>query len=439
MSASLHDTQSNKSHHFGVDYIESGGWRWQVVSEWRAVLTRDRAIPWLALHDYPEAEPLKRGELRNVWRVAVNGHRLVAKVYAPLHGLERIKSMLIGHPARREFEAAVYCRQQELNVIRPVAYGRLFASGSAGPFVLLTEEVPDAQPLMNYWLTRAGGYSNGSRGWENALAESLATWLAKLHAHQVLPADLHPGNILINESDQSPVPTLVDLHKLRYGKRVREIERLRNFSNMNQWFRRHASGVTRLRFLFDYLWTVYGVKSQRLIKLYAQDIMLLTDYDASVLESKRDRRILHDNKYFGIMPLPDRWQAHVYLQSKRPVAGSRCSTLQFSKQEWAPVLDDLVQGRLSPDGPGEIRIGPHRIPIQIRQNRQGGSDLQDLWERNHRRLNRHQPAAIPLALLERRSVGRTQESILVVEREEDHNDEARADSTAARRHHTVPG
>ena len=394
-----------------VVMVDSGGWRWTCTPKWEALISETAKIPWESLAQHAGAELLKDNELRSVWRVPLGAQAVVAKVFRPPGGWARLKARLFGPQGKREFEAAQFGEAQELSVVRPVAYGSR-AGDKTGCRVLLTEDIPEARSLSAYWLEQADSSGGRTPAIENAIVIRAAAFLESLHRAGFVPADLHPENILVDRDDRC---VLVDLHKARFGIPVTEVLRILNLADLNQWFRRHAGRTARLRFLLAYLTYTMEQPSRRVVRKYARETEEVTGWKSEKLEKKRDRRIFGDNRYFGVLALPHNWRAHVYLQAKRPLRGSRCSKLQFGKSDWATALEPLLAAEKGSD-PTELRLGPHIVPIRVERAAGRTSGLWARWQEGHMQLNRHRTVPLPLALLKHSAGHREIEVVLITER-----------------------
>lgn len=391
--------------------VQTPGWRWSVVEKWRAPLEQAGEVPWDALDGFDGATLLKGNDLRRVWRVRYGDQVIVAKEFLAARGWPAFKSLLLGPAGRGEFRSALYGLQHGLETVRPIAFGRPIA-GAKATSILLTEEIPDAQPLSDYWLGSANTPREDVLARDNQTIVRLATFLEKLHRAKFVPTDLHPQNILVTQDEGFVV---VDLHKCRCGAPPNQVLRILNLADLNQWFERHATRTMRLRFLLAYLTCAFEQPSQRLIRKYVSEVSEVTGWKREDLEKKRDQRIFGDNSYFGVLSLGDDWSAHVFLQAKRPLDGSPCSNLRFDKSDWAAALN-----RLSTTGDSEnreeLRVGSETLPVRIERSADNSKTLRNHWLEAHRKINRHQPAVLPMALLQRRRRRSTTETILITER-----------------------
>ena len=404
-------TRKRRSTSHPVVMVDAGGWRWACTPKWQALISETAGIRWDSLTRHDGAELLKDNELRSVWRVPIGEQIVVAKVFRPPGGWARLKAILFGPPEKREFEAAQFGQAHELSVVRPVAYGSR-ANKKTGCRVLLTEQIPDAQSLSSYWLDKADPSGRRTPAIDNAIVIRTAAFLESLHRAKFVPADLHPENILVDRDDRY---VLVDLHKARFDVPVTQVLRILNLADLNQWFRRYAGRTARLRFLLAYLTYTMEQPSPRVVRKYARETEEVTGWKSEKLEKKRDRRIFGDNRYFGVLTLPGDWRAHVYLQSKHPLHGSRCAQLQFGKSDWVAALEPVLAAGRDSD-PTELRLGPHVVPIRIERTGGQANDLEARWQEGHMQINRHRAASLPLALLKRAAGHREIEVVLITER-----------------------
>lgn len=399
-----------------ADVVHAWSWNWITVPEWRRLFDVEQEIDWANLAESSFAELIKANDLRSVWRVRIGERFVVAKIYDPSRGwarfIARVKALLWGPPARREFRAALFGRSAGLSMIRPIAYGKPEASSEKGSYILLSEEITPATALSTYW----SGSDN--RKAKDVLIARLARFLEDLHSGLFFPTDLHPENILIRTDSEAPEPVLVDLHKSRFPIRVSKYARVSNLSDLNQWFQRNASRSDRLRFLLAYLAYAFDQPSRKVLRGYVEEIIEVSSWKTESLEKKRDKRIWGDNKYFGRLEVADGWRAHVFLQAKRPIVGSRCSTRRFSKSDWIDALEPL----LNADGDADcdrIRIGSWDVPIDVSKCEDSPANLRDRWVEQQRGFNRHRAATLPLAFLERTAPGGSTAGMLIMERNDD--------------------
>ncbi len=393
--------------------VQTSGWRWAVVEKWRGLLEQPGEVPWDALDGFAGATLLKGNELRRVWRVRSGDQVIVAKEYLAAGGWRGFKSLLLGPAGRGEFRSALYGLQHGLETVRPIAFGRPTA-GAGATSILLTEEIPDAQPLSDYWLASAGTSRAGTLAKDNQTIVRLATFLEKLHRARFIPMDLHPQNILVTREGGFVV---VDLHKSRRGTPPTQVLRILNLADLNQWFGRHAGRTMRLRFLLAYLTCAVEQPSPRLVRKYVSEITEVTGWKREALEKKRDKRIFGDNQYFGALRLPNDWSAHVFLQAKRPLAGSPCSGLRFDTSDRATAWECLATEADS-GNPEELQVGSQVLAVRIERSADNSDVLRDRWLDAHRKINRHQPTVLPLALLQRPRPRNPSETILITERSE---------------------
>ncbi|MCG3138441.1 MAG: hypothetical protein HJJLKODD_02306 [Phycisphaerae bacterium] len=391
----------------------------------------EQPIPWLALHEYEQAELLKINPLRSVWRVAVGERQVVAKIFNAPRGWGLVKALLLGPAGRSEFLAGWYAQRKGLPAARPIAFGRLQRGGRIGPTVLLSEYIPDSCSLAEYWWKhspRAAGFSprgsasTGGREKLDYIIVTVARWLAQLHDGSLVPMDLHAENVLIRDGADEIKPLLIDLHKARYGGKSMAMGRIRNLAQLNQWFQHHASRPDRLRFLYAYMSSSYTNLTEDLLRQYVRDTVEATGWERERLEKKRDRRIWEQNDYFGILDLPDGWRAHVVLRSRRLLPGFIGLQMELPLEQWNHALSEFVAQRGAADfSPREailteIRFTDRPVAVDIWAETPPQQQLRQRWTQGHQRIHRYLPGPLPLALLERKQNGKTVQRLLLMQR-----------------------
>ncbi len=394
--------------------LSVGEWGWVARPEWVPTLREATAIPWLNLRECSVAQLLKENDLRSVWRVTMGERAVIAKVYRRPQGWGKFKLSVTGPGCRREFMAAAWCRDRQLPVVRPIAYGRAARGSLFGPYVYLTEEIAPARSLSSYWLAQCDELGRRSREQDNAIVVAVARMLAELHEAGFCPTDLHAENILMVEGEPLR-PILVDLHKARWNIRVHPVFRVSNLADLNQWFQHHAGRTDRLRFLLAYLNITTETLTRKTVRNYVKDVAEVTGWKFETLERKRDKRVWGDNRYFARIVLPNGWTGHVFLQARHPIRGSRCSNLKLTPLDWAAALEPLYQ---SGSLPNELTFGSQRIQIRIERTDDGSETLRDRWQEGHRQVHRGQIGPVPLALLEREQPGKPTERLLILGQEE---------------------
>lgn len=428
----------------------SGRWQWQVQAEW-AWLLADGSPDWSNLANDSRAERIKVNDGREVWRVRVGAQLLFAKVARPPRKWARLRRLVFGCDAAREWRIAEYASRHGIRTVSPVAFAEAPIDGRSPISILITEGLPAAVPLNEFW---AGLNASNQAGRETRarLIDSVASLIAQAHQCGFEHLDLHAGNVLIDVRRGGDLrPLFVDLHNVRTGAAVDEQTVARNLCQFNQWFRSRAALTDRIRFLHRYLaWREQLEGSSPLavrLRVGRRELVRRIDAEAEGhaehLYAKRDRRILRTGRYFAGIKLRDGWRAHVFLESKHRVAGSRASELVFTPEQWRSWLDrplrwvqpeaqrDLIKdsaatkvcrGRLPhPDGPLEVvckRASSRNLYKRVQYLLRCSRPMMT-WRVGNALLHRQVATARPLAVVERRRCGLLVDSLIITEYVED--------------------
>jgi Lipopolysaccharide kinase (Kdo/WaaP) family len=425
-----------------------GQWDWRLHPAY-SFLLEPGGPDWTRLQDDPRAVQVKSNDGRHVYRVQLERGLLFAKVGLPprkWHG--RLRRRWSGTDAERECRVAAYAAKHGIETIRAIASAEAPAQGRNPTSILITVGLPSSEPLSDVW-SRLDPDDRASRRIKNHIADEVARLLAHAHQNGFEHYDLHSGNVLLDALSPGRYrPLFVDLHSVATGRPVSDRGVIRNLAQFNQWFRLHATLTDRIRFLRRYLvWRdtlqgegAYGRRLGMGTSELVRRLESAARKHANGLYAQRDRRVLRDGKYFTHIDLDDGWQAHVFLEAKHPVAGSRASEMVFTKDQWREWLRDpikLVQPtsrrdllkdsasatvcRASlPHPGGEIEVVCKRSTGKNPFKRFLGifrrSRPMTTWHRANALLHRQIMTARPLAVLERRRFGVVLDSILVTER-----------------------
>ena len=423
-----------------------GAWVWHVREDW-AFLLSSGAPDWTALDADPRASLVKANDGRQVWRVEVGGRLVYVKIARPGRSWARSRRYFFGSDARREYRIADYAARHQVQTVVPVALAEAPINGREPISILITAGLPTAQPLNELWLSLDPA-SPRTRHIKNQLIDCTARLIAHAHQCGFEHFDLHSGNVLIDRLPSGTYRALfVDLHNVRTGRPVDDKTVTRNLAQLNQWFRLHANLTDRIRFLNRYLYwrSALGQVSPYARTLELERRALLAQLaraataHAQALYAKRDRRAMRTGRYFARLRLNDGWRAHVFLEAKHPVAGSRASQLVFTREQWQEWLRDplawvkvtdrrkLLKDSATatvcrielphPDGPVEAvckrttsKKWFKRLQYLVRPSR-----AMTTWRRANALLHRQIATARPLAVVERRRFGVVVDSLLITE------------------------
>jgi len=384
-------------------------------------------IDWFALRPGAGAELVKHNSQRDVWLVDVAGYAYFAKIYRPNGVVAKLKLLVRGPVALREWAVGQYAAAHSIKTVVPAAMAWAGSQGRGGPSLLVTEAVPEAEPLNEYWLR-----IRDDRRKSQFLTDALARLIARAHQCGFQHQDMHPGNILIRPDGNTCEAFFVDLHSVRIGRPVPLRSVIANLAQLNQWFRRHATRTQRRRFLRRYMRyrDEFGAASPlaRNIRVetapLTRELAEAAERHARQLWAKRDRRTRRTGKYFARIRRPGGWRGHVLLKSKHPAPTAEAAKLIFTKQQWKTWLADplswidpqqhtivknshtaTICKAMLPTEPQPVAVIVKRPLARNFAKRLvqmfGPSRNMRAWRLANMMLNRDLPAAQPLAVIER--------------------------------------
>ena len=409
----------------GYSEFTDGDVHWRIAADHVAAV-RGSNLNWQHLSPACGAVLVKQNTQRDVWRIAVAGRDYFVKVYHPRGLLHRAKLVWRGPTAVEEWNVGRYAAAFGVGSVVPVACAWTGSLRSAGLSILITEAVPNARPLSDYW-----NDVKHDRHLADTLMDSLARLIARAHQCGYRHGDMHPGNILVRSGRTGATIHFVDLHKVQTGSSVSLAGVVRNLAQLNQWFRRNASRAWRLRFLVRYLAyrdqfaqsSAYARNWRIDPRRLSADLARQADKHAQALWSKRDRRTLRDSRYFArIKPAPG-WRGNVLLTSKHPAPAAAASTLTYARSQWKEWLRDpltwvdptrhtmlkdshtatICKAELPVPG-GATVIVKRSLPRNLWKRLVqmfGPSRNRRAWRMANMLLNRDLPAAQPMAVVER--------------------------------------
>jgi len=299
---------------------------------------------------------------------------------------------------------------------------------------LATRAVTDTQPADAWHAAQIGRGRAGDRPIRRALCR-LAELVGKMHAAGMLHSDLHCGNVLVRGGANEVALVLMDLHRAHLRRRLGRRARAANLAQLFYDRLHFTTRTQRLRFLKHYLLASGAEGSLRGWQLMVEHFAQM--HTRRQLR-QRDRRVFGSGKYFARLTLPDHWRAHVVLDSKRSLAGSRAAELSLSADDWRQALagpEALLTGEhveIVKDSPSSLvvrrrlQVGSHTLDVfvkRVRRKRRWKA-LPDCFRRSrpvrnfalgHALLTRRIATALPLAALERRVGCILTDSILVTE------------------------
>ncbi|MCO6438215.1 MAG: hypothetical protein J5J06_14065 [Phycisphaerae bacterium] len=320
--------------------------------------------------------------------------------------------------AAREWAAFERAADRGIPTIRPVA---LAVQQSSGRSILITEGVPDASSLADFWMTLIA--ENATPAVPNVTTRKLtsasAELLARSHDRGFLHLDGHARNILVRGVAGGPGCLYADVHPVRFlARAVSDREAVRSLAQLDQFFHRVATRSQRLRFLKEYL-RMRGVsdatwKRNDDLKRWAVQIQRLRLRTARRLATHRDRRFFRAHgKYFAGIDLPGGWSGVVACMLARRHVFPEADVPDRTIQDWRRLLDGFreagaVQRPLYSEGAASgVRVSllsaktiGQRLAWSLL-----GSPARRAFRQAHRQRHRDLPAGLVLGYLEHRRFG----------------------------------
>ncbi len=412
-----------------IETFDHDGYLWNVVGQHLESI-RSASFDWLDLASYPCATLIKQNDRRDVWRVRCGDRDYFAKLYHPGNLLARMKSLARGSTAACEWSVGRYAATNGIAAVVPVATATRGPRGIGGPSLLVTEAVPDVEPLGDYWLR-----VRDDRERSMQLTDSLARLIARAHQCGFRHGDMHPGNILVRRFARAGEAIFVDLHNVRVGRAVSMREAIANLAQLHQWFRKNSNLTRRFRFLETYisyrarfadvspLARSFPISPREMI----EQVSLRANEHADRIWSKRDRRAHRTGSYFVRIRTPAGWRGHALLQSKHPAVTAQAARQTFAKSQWRDWLQcplvwvdptkqtlmkdshtaTICKADLPTDPPAVVIVKRHLGRNLMKRLAQifGPSRNMRAWKTANQMLNRDLPVAQPIAIVERFMLG----------------------------------
>lgn len=413
-------------------FIESftrDGYQWRIAGD-HAENIRNAPFDWFNLAPCPAATLIKRNSGRDVWRVKCGDRDYFAKLYHPRDTFVKLKALIRGSTAACEWQVGLYAASHGIAAVKPVATATRGFRGVGGPALLITEAVPEVEPLSDYWLR-----VRDDRHRANLLAESLARLIARAHQCGFRHGDMHPGNILVRKAGRTGEALFVDLHNVRMGRSVPMNEVVANLAQLHQWFRRHSTLSRRRRFLELYVQYrdrfAQASPFARNFRISAREMIeqvaVRADMHSNRLWAKRDRRTYRNGTYFTRIRPAAGWRGHALLQSKHPAITAQAALQKFKRANWeawlrsptewvSPTKHTLLKDShtatickadLPTDPPVTVIVKRPLARNFVKRIAQlfGRSRNMRAWRLANRLLNRDLPVAQPIAIVEKFALG----------------------------------
>lgn len=290
--------------------LPAGEIRWEVRPRWRPALLPSGKLPLAEWLSGGQAQVVKRGMHRVVYRVDLPQGSFYLKHYRCTSWRKVGRNLLSASASRRELRQAEEVLRREVPTATPVGIGEILRGGAVGDNFYVTEAIPDACTLAEHFADRLPKLPpERQSAARRRLIDELARLTARLHRAGVRHDDFHAGNILVRDGasegtggDGAPQLYLIDLQGVR-------------LSGPLSW-RRSRFGLVMLA--SGLLWELSPEERRRLFVAYLAerpDLAIephkavreieprVLTYARGVL-ARRDERSLRDNKDFFNGRLP---------------------------------------------------------------------------------------------------------------------------------------
>jgi tRNA A-37 threonylcarbamoyl transferase component Bud32 len=289
--------------------IEAGGICWHVQPGWEDRLLGPgglRLEEWL---DAGQAQIVKHGPHRTVYRVHLAGVCLYLKHYRLSDLASRIRQWFRPAKARREFQHALALSERSVPTVLPLAMGERLEGGVGRESFFITRGLEEVQPLGRFLeedLPRLPAREQTRT--RHQVAASLGVFVARLHEAGIAHHDFHAANVMIRHDESGPVLFLLDLDAVRLSARLAWPASRANLVLLNRYFSLRANRSDRLRFWQAYCRTrpesfgpaaVFGPTGQR-----RPGALLGAEVEEQTWRSnvkfwiRRDRRCCRNNRYY---------------------------------------------------------------------------------------------------------------------------------------------
>ncbi len=242
---------------------QEGNWQWTVLPEWEFLFggLPERPLErWSRLY---QMECVKQGPHRAVYRVQTPQGAFYAKHYRAPRWTDPWRNFFRGCPAQREFQTLLAVAERGIPTLRPIGWAKPVGWAGLCNSLLLTEAIPNAISLDEYFQTLPAPWSSIYRSkisW--SFLRHLAQFLAQCHQAGIQHQDLHTGNILVvagetaEEQGEDSYPRfrffLTDGQAVRLGKPLDRPTSLKNLALLAGAWRERTTPSQRWYFWKQY-------------------------------------------------------------------------------------------------------------------------------------------------------------------------------------------
>lgn len=234
---------------------------WDVLPEYRRLLlgpTGLRLDEWLAAGT---ARVVKHGQRRTVYRVDLPEQTLFLKHYRCTALADLGRHVLRASASRREFRKALELARRQVPAVRPLALGERIRAGIVRDNFLVTEGIPDGEPLNSFATRLAALPADDERRLRWKLLAALARLCAAAHDAGVFHDDFHSGNLLVRvdtcsgrpDDDRQPQLYLIDVPGVRFSGPLNWQRTRQSLVMLSSDWGAKISAADRFRFWKEYL------------------------------------------------------------------------------------------------------------------------------------------------------------------------------------------
>ncbi len=413
--------------------VHAGGFRWSLAPGLQPSLLDDaglRLAEWLRAG---QAQVVKQGPHRIVYRVELPGLCFYLKHNRVSDARTWMRQLVRPSKARLEYQSALAVAARGVPTVAPLALGEQ-PPLRGGESYFVTRGLDGCEPL-NAFLARSIPRLPPERRTRvrQRLADELGRLVGRIHDAGIVHNDFHAGNLLVHlDADDRVSLFLIDLNAVRLGPALDWARSLENLVMLNSWFVPRVNRADRLRFWRAYFrarrmgtWGKGPCADKRYLRL-AEEIESRTWQFNWAAWVRRDRRCLKNNRYYrrlhasglvghAVTELDDASLAPLLADPDEPFRRPGVRLLKDSPSSTVAELEMVVDGRLRRviykrfrvTVPGESLISVLRRTPALRS-----------WVHGQGFRERALPTARTLAVLHRTRFGLRTDGYLLTEKVE---------------------
>ncbi len=400
---------------------------WRILPSERERLLGAGAPDWFALDTDDRASLVKEGHQRQTWRVCLDDLTVYAKVVCVDGWPDRLKALLVGTTADREWAA---CRRAEIlgvPAVRALAVGA--RRGRAAATVFVSQEQAGSTSLYEAWRDRVGaGPPYGRLANAKPLIDAAATLFAVSHDRGFLHGDAQAGNILVQQ--RGPCgwdASFVDLVSADTVAAPASMpSAFKSLVQFDEQFDPQPTSRERLRFLLRYRRLRERIdrgghhfSNRAWLRALAQ----VFEVHNRRLVHHRDRRLRRRGKYFTTVSLGAGWRATITLALARRHMFPERHIPDRSVRDWQDLLAPIVVNGFELTN---VRQGLAAQGLDVEVHRYEslwarlvatlrGTRHRDKFNHCHRERHRNRPSPLVLAFLHHRTLGLIDTTVVVID------------------------